>query len=92
MSSWTERVPVVGVLLSLLALAAVTTATVGPDHLLLALALACALTLAVTTDTALAPRLLSVRRRSDTCGRTGVRSADPDGSGRPRPRAPGSDS
>lgn len=89
MSRWTERIPVLGVLLSVLALAAAMTPAVGPDHLLLVLVLACAVTLAVGGDAPLRRQLVSAHHRSEVCRAVGVRSSDPDRSGRPRPRAPG---
>lgn len=95
MSTWIERVPLMGLLLSVLALAGALQAATGPDHLaMFVLALACtaAFSTAVCAPVPLGGRLVSVRRRAEVCRQTGVRSADPDRPGHVRPRAPGRDS
>ncbi|MFX0538870.1 DUF6412 domain-containing protein [Ornithinimicrobium sp. Y1847] len=90
MSHRIERLPFVGLLLPVLTLLAVASATSTPDHLLLGLALAGMAVLASSAGAApLQARVVSVRHRSQVCRHTGVRSTDPDHSGRVRPRAPG---
>lgn len=87
MSGRVERLPLVGLLPLLTALALLSTA--GPDHLLLALAVAGLGALAVTGVPTVAPELVAVRRHHEVCRSSGVRSTDPDRPGRVRPRAPG---
>lgn len=85
-----ERLPLAGLLLSLLTTVALLSSTAGaPDHLLLGLAVAGMATLVVAVQaTPVAPRAVSVRHRSAVCRATGVRASDPDRPGPVRPRAP----
>ncbi|MDO5740681.1 MAG: hypothetical protein Q4P07_11100 [Ornithinimicrobium sp.] len=92
MTSWLRRLRLVGLALSLLTVAAAVSPTLGPDHLILALVLACGLTMVPTADTPLVPRLVSAHRRSQVCREVGVRSANPDRSGVSRARAPNQNS
>lgn len=93
MSQRIERLPLAGLLLPLLTVVALLSASAAstPDHLLLALALAGMTALAVgSAALPLRGQAVSVLRRSEICRATGVRSVDPDRRGvQSRPRAPG---
>lgn len=88
--SRTERTPLLALLLPVLTVLAIASATATPDHLLLTLALAGLAALAVTSGAApVGAQVVSVQHRSEVCRASGVRSCDPDRPGPVRPRAPG---
>lgn len=90
MSTRTEHLPLLGLLLPLLTTVALLSALSTPDHLLLGLALAGVAALASrSTAVPVAVRVGSVLHRSEVCRAIGVRAADPDRPGQVRPRAPG---
>lgn len=88
--SRTERAPLLVLLLPVLTVLALASATATPDHLLLTLALAGVAALAAAPGAVpVAVRVAAVRHRSEVCRDAGVRACDPDRPGRVRPRAPG---
>lgn len=90
MSSRSEHLSLLGLLLPVLTVVAVVSATATPDHLLLTLALAGVAALVGSPGGApVRARVVSVRHRSEVCRGTGVRACDPGRPGRVRPRAPG---
>lgn len=90
MSSRSDRLPLIGVVLPLLAVVVLLSAAATPDHLLIGLAAAAVVALAADQGALpLRAQVVSVHHRSEVCRCSGVRSSDPDRSGWVRPRAPG---
>ncbi|GAA4867284.1 hypothetical protein [Serinicoccus chungangensis] len=90
MTSRGDRLPLLGVLLPLLAVVVLLSATATPDHLLVGLAAAAVVALAADRGALpLRAQVVSVQHHSEVCRGAGVRSSDPDRSGWVRPRAPG---
>lgn len=90
MTSPSDRLPLIGVVLPLLAVVALLSAAATPDHLLIGLAAAAVVALAADHGALpLRAQVVSVHHRSEVCRCSGVRSSDPDRSGWVRPRAPG---
>lgn len=90
MTSPSDRLPLIGVVLPLLAVVVLLSAAATPDHLLIGLAAAAVVALAADHGALpLRAQVVSVHHRSEVCRCSGVRSSDPDRSGWVRPRAPG---
>lgn len=90
MTSRSDRLSLIGVVLPLLAVVVLLSAAATPDHLLIGLAAAAVVALAADHGALpLRAQVVSVHHRSEVCRCSGVRSSDPDRSGWVRPRAPG---